>query len=147
MTFGKKTGVSKVFKEEQLLLSRFKRREMYAGKKMKGNKFLLAACLVLGSCFSKSTMMSQQTFDDVQIGTRVDAIVKENGEPYSIETKNGMEEYRYVERVTDGNTLVYENHFVLFVKGGVVVAKTVSQERLPAFDLMYQDDPNHHQYP
>ncbi len=114
---------------------------------MKASKILLALCLLLGSCFSKTAMMSQQTYSDVQIGTPIDTIVRENGEPYSINTKNGMEEYRYVERVTNGNRLVFENHFTLFVKGGVVVAKEVTQETIPAFDLMYQDDPNHHQYP
>ena len=114
---------------------------------MRVKKVLLVTCLVLSGCFSKSAMMSQQTFSDVQVGTPIETIVHENGEPYSIENKNGMEEYRYVERVTNGNRLVYENHFVLFVKGGIVVAKTVTQEKLPAFDLMYQDDPNHHQYP
>ncbi|MES2199139.1 MAG: hypothetical protein V4489_03105 [Chlamydiota bacterium] len=114
---------------------------------MRISKILLGVCLVLSSCFSRSAMMTQQTFSDVQVGTPIETIVHENGDPYSIENKNGMEEYRYVERVVNGNRLIYENHFVLFVKGGVVVAKTVTQETLPAFDIMYQDDPNHHQYP
>ncbi len=114
---------------------------------MKVKKIVLGLCLVLGSCFSKSSMMTQETFDNVQVGTPIQTIVKENGEPYSVENKNGMQEYRYVERVTNGNYLIYENHFVLYVKGGMVVAKTVTQEQVPAYDLIYQDDPNHNQYP
>lgn len=114
---------------------------------MRVRKWMMAVCLIASGCFAKSAMMTQQTFDSVQVGTPINAVVQEHGEPCAIETKNGMEEYQYVERVTNGNRLMYENHFVLYVKGGVVVAKSSSQETVPAYDLMYQDDPNHNQYP
>lgn len=102
---------------------------------------------LLAGCFSKSAMMTMQTFDGVQVGSSVDGVVQENGEPYSIKTRQGTEEYMYVEKVTSGNRLIYENHYTIFVKDGVVVGKTAKQEMVPAFDLIYQDDPNHNQYP
>ncbi len=109
--------------------------------------FLLACSLLLCSCFSKSAMMTQETFTSVQVGFPVQRVIDANGEPYTIRYKNGLEEYVYVERVTNGNQLIYENHFILHVRDGVVVGKSTTQERVPPFDIMYQDDPNHNQYP
>lgn len=114
---------------------------------MKSKKWLMAICLIASGCFARSSMMTQETFDSVQVGVPINSVVQEHGDPYAIETKNGMEEYKYIERVTNGNQLIYETHFVLYVKGGVVVAKSSSQEKVPSYDLIYQDDPNHNQYP
>jgi len=114
---------------------------------MKAKKLIIATCFIVSGCFSKTSMMTQETYSNIQTGTPVKKLVEENGRPYSVETKNGMEEYKYVERVTSGNYLIYENHFTLFVKNGVVVAKTATQEKTPAYDMIYQDDPNHNNYP
>ncbi len=114
---------------------------------MKKRLLLLGMCIALSGCFSRSSAMTQETFATVQIGTPIEVVIQDMGEPYSTDTKNGMEEYVYIERVTTGNRLIYENHYILFVQGGVVVSKTVKQERPPSFDLIYQDDPNHNQYP
>lgn len=114
---------------------------------MSNNWIILGMCVVLCGCYSQSAVMTQDTFSSVQVGTTVQSLVKEKGEPYSIRDKNGMEEYTYIERVTNGNQLIYENHYIFFVKDGIVVGKTTTQERRPAFDLIYQDDPNHNQYP
>ncbi len=91
--------------------------------------------------------MTQETFATVQVGAPIQNVISENGEPYSIRNKNGMEEYTYVERVANGNELIYENHFILFVQDGVVVGKSTTQERRPPYDVIYQGDPNHYQYP
>lgn len=114
---------------------------------MKKYGIFLGSFLLLCGCFCRSAMMTQETFSNVQVGTNIQTIVKENGEPYAIDEKNGMEEYKYVERMTSGNRLIYENHFVLYVKDGVVVGKTSTREQVPAYGLIYQDDPNHNQYP
>jgi hypothetical protein len=108
--------------------------------------FALTGIVLLCSCF-KPTMMTMQSFDAVQVGSSSATLVQENGEPSSIKAKNGTEEYLYVEKITSGNRLLYENHYTIFVKENVVVGKSATQERIPAFDLIYQDDPNHHQYP
>jgi hypothetical protein len=110
-------------------------------------KGLLLACVLLCSCYTKAAMMTGDSFTSVQVGSPIAAVIASNGEPYKVSTKNGMEEYTYIERVTKGNELIYENHFIFYVRDGVIVGKTTSQETLPPFDLIYQDDPNHHQYP
>ena|SRR3990167_3998234 len=111
-------------------------------------KFVLGIfCLVLSGCFARSSIMTQESFSSVQVGCPIETVVSSMGEPYSINTKNGMEEYVYIEKVTTGNRLIYENHYILFVQNGVVIAKTTKQEMPPAFDLIYQDDLNHNQYP
>lgn len=114
------------------------------------NKKKIICCvlgLVLTSCFHRSEVMTQESFATVQVGAPVQNVVQNMGEPYSIHEKNGVEEYTYIERVTAGNQLIYENHYVLFVQNGVVIGKTLKQEKVPAFDLIYQEDPNHNQYP
>lgn len=108
---------------------------------------MLIGCMLLCSCYGQRAMMTQNSFAEVQVGSSIATVVKTNGEPYSVRTKNGVEEYTYVERVTNGNRLIYENHYTLYVQDGVVVGKTTSQETTPPFDLIYQDDPNHNQYP
>lgn len=110
-------------------------------------KYMVLASIIMLGCFSRSAMMTQETYYGVQVGTPIDTVIEQNGKPLYTETKDGMEEYHYVERMTSGNRLIYENHYVLYVKDGIVVAKTTSQERPPAFDMIYQDDPNHNQYP
>ncbi len=102
---------------------------------------------LLGGCFPKSSMMTMERYDQVQVGSPIRDVVQQNGEPYSIDTKHGSSEYKYVEKVTSGNRLIYENHYTIIVKDGNVVGKTAVQERRPAYDLIYQDDPNHNQYP
>lgn len=111
--------------------------------------FLVAigiACF-LSSCFSTPHMMTMESYDNVQVGTPIDLVVQQNGRPSTVSTSHGTSEYKYVEKITAGNRLLYENHYTLFVQDGKVTGKTAVQERRPAFDLIYQDDPNHNQYP
>lgn len=113
----------------------------------KNRIYVVVVCLLLCGCFSHHALMTQQSFDSIHVGSSIQTVVDSMGEPYSIHEKNGMEEYKYVERVTNGNYLIYENHYTIFVKNGTIVGKTRTQEQVPAFDLIYQDDPNHNQYP
>jgi len=101
----------------------------------------------LTSCFSASHMMTMETYDNIHVGTPIDLVVQDNGQPFSVSSSRGISEYKYVEKVTSGNRLIYENHYTLFVQDGKVTRKLATQERRPAFDLIYQDDPNHNQYP
>lgn len=88
-----------------------------------------------------------ESFDQVQVGEPIVEVVHKNGEPYTVNKTRSASEYKYVEKITSGNRLIYENHYTIFVQDGNVVGKTAVQERPPAFDLIYQDDPNHNQYP
>lgn len=104
--------------------------------------------ILLCGCFAHSTVMTSEDFSTIQMGESIATVTKQVGEPYEItNATNGTKEYKYIERVAVGNRLLYENHYVLVVKDGYVVGKKTSQEKVPAFDLIYQDDPNHHQYP
>ncbi len=114
---------------------------------MKNRIFLLSLILLVG-CASHSALMSKADFDDVQVGTNVSSVTEKIGQPYAIHNgSGGSKEYEYVERITTGNTLIYENHYFITVKDGMITGKSVSQEQVKAFDLIYQDDPNHNQYP
>ena len=109
--------------------------------------YALALLVFLTSCSSSSHMMTMQSYDNIQVGTPIDIVVQDNGNPSSVSSDYGTSEYKYVEKITNGNRLIYENHYILFVQDGKVTGKMAKQERRPAFDLIYQDDPNHNQYP
>ncbi|MGE5196434.1 MAG: hypothetical protein ACM3JI_03785 [Anaerolineae bacterium] len=103
----------------------------------------LLALALLCSCFSRSSMMTQESFDNVTIGTPIVEVRQKVGEPYSIRSKGGItEEYEYVEKIKMGQQLVSENHYILIVSDGRVVGKREARKRPPAYDLIYQEDPN-----
>lgn len=120
---------------------------MEANKSRIRKGIILLAGVLLAGCYSASAAMTQEKFSDIYVGTAVSEVVSANGAPYSIQNKEGIQEYVYIERINNGNQLIYENHFIFYVEDGVVVGKTVRQERRPAYNLMYQDDPNYPEYP
>lgn len=92
--------------------------------------------------------MTRCDFDSVLLGTPIEQVLAEAGEPYSIrECGEGGCEYEYIERMSQDNILVYENHYYLRVVDGMVVSKRLKQETEPAYDLIYQADPNYPAYP
>ena len=108
---------------------------------------LCTALICLSSCFSRPSMMTYESFDKVQVGTAVTDLKQEIGKPYAIHHKDGgSEEYEYVERINVGNSLIAENHYFLIVQNGKVVGKYMSRERPPAYDLIYQEEPNYPGY-
>jgi hypothetical protein len=94
-------------------------------------------------------MMTRESFDSITLGTSIEEVIEQSGEPYAIHSKGGgIEEYEYLERmVAQNNILVAENHYFLKVSQGKVVAKRLKREKQPAYDLIYQEDPNYPQYP
>jgi len=118
---------------------------MAANSNLKIGIFLLA--MLLTSCFSRSSLMTYETFDTVQIGTPIAVLQPEIGKPYAIHSKDGMQEYEYVERIdTGGDLLIAENHYFLIVQDGKVVGKYMTREKPPAYNLIYQDEPNYPGY-
>jgi hypothetical protein len=108
----------------------------------------LIGVISLTSCFSRPALMTFNDYDKVQVGTPIADLRSEIGRPYAIHHKdNGTDEYEYIERVNTGNNLVSENHYFLIAKNGKVIGKYVTRERPPAYDLIYQDDPNYPNYP
>ncbi len=106
--------------------------------------FSLFMLVLLASCFTRSAMMTQETFGTITLGTPISEVIAEVGDPYAIHSKGGgIQEYEYVERVGSENSLIYENHYFLKVSQGQVVSKRMTREKLPAYDLIYQEDPNY----
>lgn len=106
--------------------------------------FFCALTLVLSGCFSRQTAMTRESFDDIQLGTSIADVTSKVGKPYSVHrTSIEKEEYEYIEKIDLGQELLYENHYYLIVVDGKVVRKQVKQERPPAFDFIYNDDPNY----
>lgn len=107
---------------------------------------LFIALLFLTSCFSRSSMMTYETFDQVQVGTSLADLQSQIGQPYAIHHKESGDEYEYVERINAGNSIIAENHYFLIVQNGKVIGKYMNRERPPAYDLIYQKEPNYPTY-
>ena len=104
---------------------------------------LSAGLLLLAACFSHSAVMTRGSYDDIGIGTSISEVTAKIGEPYAIHTKSdGTQEYEYIEKINLSGELVAENHYFLLVRGGQVVGKREKSEKPPAYDLIYQCDPN-----
>lgn len=107
-----------------------------------------ALLIVLAACSAGGANMTRESFDDIGLGTPMQEVTRRVGDAYSIRsTGPDKEEYEYIERVAYGNELFYVNHYYLDVTGGLVVGKRIKQERRPAYDLLFQEDPNYYSYP
>lgn len=92
--------------------------------------------------------MTYQTFDQIKTGMALSELEQENGRPYSHRVKSdGTEEYEYIERIDIGGALVAENHYFIIVKEGKVIGKYMTRQTPPAYDLIYQEEPNYPGYP
>ena len=99
----------------------------------------LALCV---GCMTRSTVMTRETFDEVSMGTTAQDIVLCAGQPYkSYCVPGGKEEYVYIERLKLGNNVIIENHYVIAFLDGRVISKRFTQERPPAYDIIYRDNP------
>lgn len=111
-------------------------------------RLLLIALIFLASCFSRSTAMTQESFHSIDLGTSISEVVAKNGEPYEVRNLGGgVQEYEYVERIDLAQELVREYHYFFKVVQGQVVSKRMTTEKQPAYDLIYQQDPNYPTYP
>ncbi|MES2122377.1 MAG: hypothetical protein V4492_06325 [Chlamydiota bacterium] len=52
-----------------------------------------------------------------------------------------------IERIDNGNAIVAENHYFIIVQDNEVVGKYMTRETPPAYDLIYQEEPNYPGYP
>ncbi len=110
--------------------------------------FMLAALTVLSSCFSRCCAMSRDEFESIQLGDRIETIEDCAGEPYDMCSKgDDTFEYEYIEKITfTGKTDVLLNHYYITVSDGIIVGKRFKQESSPAYNLIYQEDPNSYSY-
>lgn len=109
--------------------------------------FILGALLLAG-CFGASNAISRDCFDAVILGSTVSELECIAGEPYAVHCVcDGELEYVYIEKLSVGYELMAENHYIFRVVNGHVVSKTIRIEKRPAYDLIYQADPNYPMYP
>lgn len=92
--------------------------------------------------------MTRYQYNDLLLGTPMTRVASCYGEPYDVrDCGDGTYEYEYIERFDMGNELVYENHYILTVVNGQIVAKRLRQETRPPYDQMYRQDPYFPSYP
>lgn len=99
--------------------------------------------LFLLSCFHRSAVMTRQDFNTVEMGEPISTLEQRVGAPYTIRNlKNGGQEYEYIERITMGDEVIEENHYFIIVENGKIIGKRTTLQTPPAYDLIYEDDPN-----
>lgn len=99
--------------------------------------------LAISSVCGSSKVMTRENFYTIELGTPSQDVITHYGEPYSIKNKkDGTQEYLYIERIPAAETTAEQNNYIIVVKNGQVVSKRTSQELPPAYDEIYDDDPN-----
>lgn len=104
-------------------------------------KALLA--LMLFTACASGAIMTHHDFDAIELGTPIMEVTKKYGNPLKItRQKDGSEVYEYIERLPIGAETVQENNYKLIIKNDQVVSKKYNQELPPAYDEIYDEDPN-----
>ena len=97
-------------------------------------KSLLSLLFALSSCASGGSIMTNQAFFDIPIGTQENDVVATAGKPYAIHTKgDGSVEYEYIERFKLGARDSEERHYYILIKDGKVISKRVEQSSPPPY--------------
>lgn len=107
-------------------------------------KIVLVSSLSLLMACGSSKVMTREDFYTIDTGTSTQQVIDKYGEPYSITNKkDGSQEYLYIEKIPDADQDTAEqNNYILVVRNGQVVSKRTTQERPPAYDQIYDEDPN-----
>lgn len=103
--------------------------------------------LLLTACFSRPSIMTRESYESIDMGTTIAEVRQESGEPYAVYyLTNNREEYEYIERVNMGGRIIMENHYFLLVVDGQVIGKRSCVEQPPAYNILYEADPNYPSY-
>lgn len=87
-------------------------------------------------------------FNEVMLGTDFRDIIACYGDPYAVtEPPCGGIQLEYIERIVINDILIYENHYYLLIQDDILVSKCFREEDRPAYDEMYQRDPNYPNFP
>ena len=103
-------------------------------------KALLALCtlLALASCSLSGRAMTAPDFDRIQKGAPISEVIAEAGEPFNISSpQEGMQQYRYIERIETGPGTISQNTYILTVVNGRVVDKQRTTDARP-LNLQYR---------
>jgi hypothetical protein len=72
--------------------------------------------------------MTMGDFHEIPIGASEQEVIASVGKPYAIrQKKDGSVEYEYIERIKIGYRDAEERHYLIIMKDGVVVSKTIKQ--------------------
>ena len=100
-------------------------------------KFLsyLFLCIMAFGCMRGHQIMTYDRFDDLPIGMHVQDLQKKAGKPYSIKNLgNNEQEFEYLERLTMGDRVVEERHYLFIIRNGKVVSKHVTSDSRPPLE-------------
>jgi len=100
-------------------------------------KALIFFCLFLASCGHR--VMTNDCFYSVSTGTSKDELVKLAGKPYSIHRKCDCLEYEYIEKITNGNRVIQENHYFFVIKNDRVISRRVENVNPPPYRINSYD--------
>ncbi len=104
---------------------------------------ILSLSLMLCGCFGRSTLMTRSNFQSVELGEPVSSVEKRSGNPYAVRPlKDGSYEYEYVEKIWMGGEVIEVNHYYIVIKDDKVISKHMNRKKPPAFDEIYDPDPN-----
>ena len=88
-------------------------------------------------------MMTRENYDGIAIGTPIAELQKQIGQPSIVRSKgDDLEEYEYIEKITMNGNYTIENNYYLEILNGIIVGKRMTSERTPAYNFMYNSDPN-----
>ncbi len=105
--------------------------------------FLFALSL-LASCFTRPAMMSRDVYDNVAVGMPIGDVEEQVGQPRNIRSKGSdVQEFEYGERIRLNYHYVIENIYYLDVLNGIVVGKRMRTIKTPAYNIMYETEPNY----
>ncbi len=97
-------------------------------------RFCLLMCFATASCSSGGGVDSMHAFYEVPIGATKPELVSLVGEPFSVkENSDGTVEYEYIERLHEGDRTLEERRYVITMKDGRVVSKTIKQTSPPGY--------------
>lgn len=105
--------------------------------------FIQIAALILMAACGSSKVMTRQDYYTISVGTSTQELIDKYGTPYSITNrKDGTQEYLYIERIPAAEATAEQNNYILIVKNGQVISKKTTYEVPPAYDEIYDEDPN-----
>lgn len=109
--------------------------------------FIISIALT-ATCLARPCAVRRLDYDCIQIGDTLEKLESTVGRPYSICSKGGdTYEYEYVIKLDfTGKSNMTIQHYYFIVSNGIIVGKRFTQERTPAYNLIYSDDPNDYSY-
>lgn len=105
---------------------------------------LLATGLILSACsFNKQPVVTIEGYQETQIGTSEETLLKAFGPPHSItHRESGVIIYEYIERFRLDDqidqSLVEVRRYYFFIKDGIVVSKHMRLYDRPGYEPMDQ---------